>query len=146
MSDFGPISAVKHVFSRHSLQAECWFFDSSPPMTHMDRMSTSFPGHEGVSHEINAKYLIFDDFSDLAISAAHRDGVCKRMCPSLQVGVYRPNTTLPWDHRRLFIRGNAGRYAVWCHCEGHVGRLGGQISFGGGMGLIPSLRCFRDQK
>ena len=59
MSDFGPISAVQHVVSRHSLQVESWFFDSSPPANHMDRTNTSFPGHEGVSFEINAKYLKF---------------------------------------------------------------------------------------
>ena len=66
-------------------------------------MNKSFPGHEGVSHEISAKYLIFDDFSDFTISAAQRDSFCERVCPSLQVGVYRPHTTLPWDHTRLII-------------------------------------------
>ena len=64
MSDFGPISAVKHVISRHSLQVGCWFLDNNVTMDQMDRMNTSFSGQEGVSHEINAKYLIFDDFSD----------------------------------------------------------------------------------
>ena len=96
-------------------------------MDHMDRMNTSFPGHEAVSDEITAKYLIFDDFSVLAISAAHRDGFCERMCPSLRVGVYLPHTTLPWDHRRLMRRENLARYVVWCDCKGHVGRMGGQI-------------------
>ena len=64
MSDFGPFSAIKHVNSRHSSQNECWFLDKSPPMDYADRMNASFPGHEAVSHEILAKYLIFDDFSD----------------------------------------------------------------------------------
>ena len=82
-SDFGPISAVKHVNSRLSLQLECWFLYNNVAMDHMDRMKTSLPGHEGVSGEINAKYLIFDDISDFDISAAHRDGFCERMCPSL---------------------------------------------------------------
>ena len=125
-SDFGSISAVKYVLSRHSLQIECWFLDNNASMDHMDRMNTSCPGHEGVSDEINAKYLNFDDFSDFAISPAHRHGFCERMCPPLQVGVDRPHSTFPWDHGRLFIRENAGRYVVWCLCEGHDGRLGGQ--------------------
>ena len=146
MSDFGPISAVKHVISRHSLQVGCWFLDNNVTMDQMDRMNTSFSGQEGVSHEINAKYLIFDDFSDLPISAAHRDGFYERMCPSLQVGVYRPNTTLPWDHRRLFIRENAGRYGVWCHCEGHDGRLGGQNLRWGGLGFDPEFALFSGPK
>ena len=64
-SDFGPISAVKYVLSRHSLQIECSFLDNNASMDHMDRMNTSCPGHKGVSDEINAKYLNFDDFSDL---------------------------------------------------------------------------------
>ena len=80
-----------------------------------------------VSDEILAEYLFFDDISALAISDAQRDGVFDRTCPSLQVGVHRLHTTLPWDHRRLFIQENAERYGVWCHCEGHHGRLGGQI-------------------
>ena len=80
-SDFGPISAVKHVFSRLSLQIECWFLDNNVTMDHMDRMNTSCPGHQGVSDEINEKYLIFDDISDLPISGAHRDGFWERMCP-----------------------------------------------------------------
>ena len=108
-------------------------------MDHMDRMNTSCPGHEGVSGEINAKYLIFDDFSDLAISAAHRDGFCERMCPNLQVGVYRPNTTRLWDHRRLVMWVIAGRYGVWCHRDGHDGRLGGKFAFGGGLGFDPEF-------
>ena len=82
-SDFGPISAVKHVNSRLSLQLECWFLYNNVAMDHMDRMKTSLPGHEGVSGEINAKYLIFDDISDFDISAAHRDGFCERTCPCL---------------------------------------------------------------
>ena len=73
-------------------------------MDYADRMDSSFLGHEGISHEILDKYLIFDVISDFAISVAHRDGVCERMRPSLQVGVYLPHTTLPWDHRRLLIR------------------------------------------
>ena len=64
MSDLGPISAVKHVFPRHTLQIECWFLDDNPPMNHTDRMNTSFPGHEGLSDEITAKYFIFAEFSD----------------------------------------------------------------------------------
>ena len=83
MSDFGPISAVKHVISRHSLQVGCWFLGNNVTMDHMDRKKTSFPGHQGVSLEINAKYLIFDDVSDLAISPACRDGFWERMCPCL---------------------------------------------------------------
>ena len=152
MSDFDPFSAVKHVNSRHTLQIECWFLDNSPTMDYVDRVDTSFLGHEAVSDEILAKYLIFDEISDLAISADHRDGVCERMCPSLQVGVYRLNTKLPWDHRRLVMKENAGRYVVWCHCEGHDGRLGGQICVWWFVGcvavwdLIPRLRCFRDQE
>ena len=90
-------------------------------------MNASFPGHEAVSHEILAKYLIFDDFSDVTISDAHRDGFCERMGPLFQVGVYRPGTTLPWDRRRLFILVNAKGCVVWCHCEGYDGRAGGQI-------------------
>ena len=82
-SDFGPISAVMHVISRHCLQIECWFLDNNVTMDHMERTNTSFPGRKGESLEINAKYLIFDDFSDLAISAARRGGFCERMCPSL---------------------------------------------------------------
>jgi hypothetical protein len=109
MSDLGSISAAKHVCSRHSLRIECWFLDNSPPMDHADRMNTSFPGHEGISGEITANYLIFADVSDLAISAAHRDGICERMCPSLQVGVSRPHTALLWDHRRLIMRVNIAR-------------------------------------
>ena len=97
-------------------------------MYYADRMNKSLPGQEGVTHEISVKCLIFDDISDLAISGAHRDGFCERMCPSLQVGVCRPHTTLPWDQRRLIIMENAGRYAVWCHFEGHDGQLGGQIA------------------
>ena len=96
-------------------------------MGHTDRMNTSFPGHEGVSGEITAKYLIFDDFSDLAISGAHHDGFYERMYPSLQVGVYRLDITLPCDYRRLVIRKKSGRYVVSCHSEGRVGRVGGQI-------------------
>ena len=70
------------------------------------------------------------------------------MCPSLQVGVYRPHTTLPWDHRRLFILVNAGRYGVWCHHKGHDGRLGGKICVWVAVwaDLIPSLVCFRDHE
>ena len=90
LSEFDPFSAVKHVNSRHSLQIKCWFLDNHIPMDYADRMNTSFPGHEGVSHEILAKHLIFDDISDFAISADHRDGYCERMCPTLQVGVHRP--------------------------------------------------------
>ena len=140
MSDFGPFSAVKHVNSRHPLQIECWFLEKNPCMGHTDRMNTSFPVHDAVCHDISAKYLIFDDIADLAISEAHRDGICERMCQSLQVDVYRPQTTLPWDHRRLVMKENAGIYAVWCHCEGHDGRLGGQICV--------RWRCgsFRDHK
>ena len=82
-SDFGPISAVKHVFSRLSLQIEYWFLDNNVTMDHMGRMNTFCPGHEAGSGEINAKYLIFDDISDLAISPAHRDGFCELMCPCL---------------------------------------------------------------
>ena len=67
-------------------------------------MNTSFPGHEGVSGEITDKYLIFAAVSDFAISAAHHDGFYERMCPFLQVGVDRLDTTLPCDHRRLVIR------------------------------------------
>ena len=114
-------------------------------MDHADRMNTSFPGHEAISGEITANYLIFADVSDLAISDAHRDGICERMCPSLQVGVYRPHSTLPWDHRSLIIRLNAGRYGVWCHCEGHVGRMGGQIlrlGASGGLGFNPVFGLF----
>ena len=139
MSDLGPISAVKHANSRHTLPIECWFLDNSLPMNYADRMSTTFPGHEGVSHEILAKYLIFDDISDLTISPAHRNGFCERMCPSLQVGVYRGDTTLPWDHRRLIMCEIAGRYGVWCHCKGHNGRLGGQFVWVAVWDLIPSL-------
>ena len=142
MSDLGPISAIKHVNSRHCLQNECWFLDNSPSMDYTDRMNSSFPGQEGVFDEILAEYLIFDDISDFAISVAHRDGVCERMCPSLQVGVHRPHTTLPWDHRRLIIKENAGRYVVWCHCEGHDGRLGGHWMAVAVWDLIPS----RDQE
>ena len=109
MSDLGSISAAKHVCSRHTLRIECWFLDSSPPMDHADRMNTSFPGHEAVSEEITAKYLIFDDVSDFTISDAHRDGIFERMCPSLQVGVSRPHTALLWDHRRLIMRVNIAR-------------------------------------
>ena len=107
-------------------------------------MNITFPGHEGISQEINAKYLIFDDFSDLAISDAQRDGFCERMCSPLQVGVHRLLTTLPWDHRRPVIQENAERYGVWCHCEGHDGRLGGQINFafGGGLGFDPEFALF----
>ena len=82
-SYFGPISAVKHGEFSTSLQIECWFLDNNASMDHMDRMNTSCPGHKGVSDEINAKHLIFDDISDFDISAAHRDGFCERMCPSL---------------------------------------------------------------
>ena len=71
------------------------------------------PGHEGVPHEIIAEYLIFDDFSDFAISAAHRDGFCERTCPWLQVGVYRPHTALPWEHRSLFIWERQLRLLLW---------------------------------
>ena len=78
-------------------------------MDHADRMNTSFPGHEGISGEITANYLIFADVSDLDISDAHRDSICERMCPSLQVGVSRPHTALPWDHRRLIMRENIAR-------------------------------------
>ena len=103
MSDFGPFLSKQRVISRHTLQVECWFLNNNPSIDHMGRMKTSFPWHEGVSDEITAKYLIFSDFSVFAISAAHRDGFCERMCPSLQVDVYLPHTTLPWDHRRLII-------------------------------------------
>ena len=109
MSDFGHFSGGKHVFSRVHLQIQCWFLDNNPLMYRADRMDTSYPGQEGVSDEIIAKYLIFYDFSDLAISAAQRGGFCERMRPSLQVGVYLPHTTLPWDHRRLTMRENPGR-------------------------------------
>ena len=78
-------------------------------MGYTDRMNTSFPGHEAVSEEITAKYLIFDDVSDLAISDAHRDGICERMCPSLQVGVSRPHTALLWDHRKMIMSVNIAR-------------------------------------
>ena len=97
MSDFGQFWREKHMFSGHCLQIECWFLHRNSSMDHGNRMNTSFPGHEGVSGEISAKYLIFAAFSDLAISAAHRDGFCARMCSSLQDGVYRPDTTLPWE-------------------------------------------------
>ena len=143
VSDFGPFLGEQRVISRHTLQVECWFLDNNLPMDHMDRTNTSFSGHEGVSEEINAKYLIFDDFSVFAISAAHRDGFCERMCPSLQVGVYLPNTTLPWDHRRLIMWENSGRFVVCCLCEGHVGRMGGQICVWrrsvGGRGFDPDF-------
>ena len=56
-------------------------------MGHGDRMNTSFPGLEGVSHEIRAKCLIFAAFSDLAISGVHREGFCECISPSLRVGV-----------------------------------------------------------
>ena len=130
MSDFGPFLGEQRVISRHTLQVECWFCDSRLPMNHMDRMNTSFPGREGASHEITAKYLIFDDFSVLAISATHRDGFCERMWPSLQVDVYLPHVTLPWDHRSLIMRENAVRYVVWCDCKGHDVRMGGQNGMG----------------
>ena len=109
MSDFGHFLGEQRVISRHTLQVECWFRDNRLPMDHMDRINTSFPGREAVSREITAKYLILDDFSVLAISDAHRDGFCERMCPSLQVGVYLPHTTLSWDHKRLTMRENPGR-------------------------------------
>ena len=109
MSDFGPFLGEQRVISRHTLQVKCWFLDNNPPMGHMDRMNTSFPGHEGVSEEINAKYLVFPDFSVLAISAAYRDSFCERMWPSLQVGDYLPHARLPWDHRSLIMWENAVR-------------------------------------
>ena len=127
VSDFGPFSAAKCVSSRHSLQIECWFLDKRTPVDYADRMNTSFPGHKAVSHEILTKHFIFDDMSDLPISDAQRVGFCERMCLSLQVGVYRLNTALIWDHKRLVIQENAGRCVVWCHRKGHDGRLGGQI-------------------
>ena len=36
---------------------------------------------------------------------------------------------------------NTGRYDVWPHCEGHDGRLGGQLRlfFGGGLGFDPEF-------
>ena len=83
VSDLGHFSGEKHGFSRVALQIQCWFLDNNPLMYHADQMGTSFPGREGVSDEITAKCIIFDDFSDLAISAAHRDGFCERMCPCL---------------------------------------------------------------
>ena len=43
VSDFGPISAVQHVVSRHSLQVECWFLDSSPPMNHIPNEENGGP-------------------------------------------------------------------------------------------------------
>ena len=107
MSDFGQFLGELRVISRHILQVECWFLDNNSSMDHMDRMKTSFPGHEGISCEILAKYFILSVFSDLAISAAHRDGFCERMWPSLQVGVYLPHTTLSWDHRRLIRQGES---------------------------------------
>ena len=76
-------------------------------MYYADRMNKSLPGQEGVTHEISVKRLIFEDISDFAISGAQRDGFCERMCPSLQVGVYLPHTTLPWDHRRLIRQGES---------------------------------------
>ena len=118
----------QRVFSRHSLQIECWFLEIKAPMGHTNGMNSSFLWQEGVSDEITAKYLIFDDVSDLTISGAHRDGFCARMCPSLEVGVYRRDATLPWDHGRLVVRKNPGRYVVWCHSEGHVGRWEGKLS------------------
>ena len=61
------------------------------------------------------------------------------MCPSLQVGVYLPKTTLPWDHKRLIIRENAARLRICCLCEGHDGRLGGQICvWSSGLGFDPA--------
>ena len=77
MSDLRPISAVKHANSLHTLQIECWFFDNSSLIYYEDRMNTSFPGHEGVSHEISAKYLIFDDFSDLTVFVSACAHLCK---------------------------------------------------------------------
>ena len=109
MSDFGPFLGEQRVISRQTLQVECWFLNSNQPMDHMKRMRTSYPGREGVSEEITAKYLIFDDFSVFAISAAHRDNFCEGMCPSLQVGVYLPRSTFPWDHRRLIMWENPAR-------------------------------------
>ena len=73
MSDLGSISAAKHVFTRHTLQIECRFLDSSPSMDCKDRMNTIFPVREGISEEITANYLIFADVSDLDISDAHRE-------------------------------------------------------------------------
>ena len=70
VSEFGPVSPIKDVISRRSLQVERWFFDNNPTIPYADRMNTTFPGQEGVSHEILAKCLIFDDISDLAISGA----------------------------------------------------------------------------
>ena len=127
MSDFGPFLGELRLISRHSLQIECWFLDKRTPVDYADRMNTSFPGHKAVSHEILTKYFIFDDMSDLPISDAQRVGFCERICLSLQVGVYRLNTALIWDHKRLVIQENAGRCVVWCHRKGHDGRLGGQI-------------------
>ena len=55
MSDFGPFLGEQRVISRHTLQVECWFLDNNLPMGHMDRMNTSFPGHEGVSDATDTK-------------------------------------------------------------------------------------------
>ena len=64
VSEFGPVSPIKDVISRRSLQVERWFFDNNPTIPYADRMNATFPGQEGVSHEILAKCLIFDDISD----------------------------------------------------------------------------------
>ena len=57
-------SGVEHASSRHSVQVECWLLDINPAMDHADRMNITFPGHEGVSDEINAKYLFLRQMSD----------------------------------------------------------------------------------
>ena len=109
-------------------------------MGHTDRMNTSFPGHEGVSGEITAKYLIFAAVSDLAISGAHRDGFYECMCPSLQVGVDRRRTTLPCDHRRLVIRKKSGRHVVWYHSDGMLVEWEGKIVGRSACGLDSRVR------
>ena len=57
-------SGAKHAISRHSLQVECWFLDDSAPMDYVDRTNVTFPGHEDVSREINAKYLFLRQMSE----------------------------------------------------------------------------------
>ena len=57
-------SGAKHAISRHSLQVECWLFGNSPPVDHTNRANVTFPGHEDVSREINAKYLFLRQMSE----------------------------------------------------------------------------------
>ena len=56
---------MEHAISRHSLQVECWFLDNSPAVKYADRIIITFPGHEAVSREINAKYHLLWQMSDL---------------------------------------------------------------------------------